>query len=35
MFTYGVSDESANELYSEYHLGRRAFRSDELDNLMS
>jgi len=26
VFTYAVSDESANELYAEYHLGRRAFR---------
>ena len=26
IFTYAVSDENANELFSEYHLGRRAFR---------
>jgi hypothetical protein len=26
IFSYAVSDSDTNELYSEYHLGRRAFR---------
>ena len=26
IFTYAFDDKDANELYSEYHLGRRAFR---------
>jgi len=26
VFTYAVSDENANELFAEFHLGRRAFR---------
>lgn len=26
LFTYAVNDEDTNELYSEYHLGRKAFR---------
>ena len=25
--TYAYNDEESNELYSEYHLGRAAFRS--------
>ena len=27
IFTYASSDESTDELYAEYHLGRRAFRA--------
>ena len=26
LFTYAYNDEDTNELYSEYHLGRQAFR---------
>ena len=26
VFTYAVSDEDANELFAEFHLGRKAFR---------
>ena len=27
IFGYAVSDEDANEMYAEYHLGRRSFRA--------
>ena len=27
LFTYAYDDEDTNELYSEYHLGRQAFRA--------
>ena len=26
LFTYAYNDKNANELFSEYHLGRKAFR---------
>ena len=26
LFTYAYDDDDTNELYSEYHLGRQAFR---------
>jgi hypothetical protein len=26
LFSYAASNEEANELYAEYHLGRQAFR---------